>query len=351
MLVMRSTDHGATWGNPTTLIRDESQNVLNDKNSMTADPNDSSFAYAVWDRLTSPTSGNTNQRAFENSIDFSGDIYFSRTTNGGASWEPARKIFKAGQVAQTIGNLVVVLPTRGGFNGELVDVFTQIRAFKNNQNTRGTFISAIRSSDHGATWTRKEVTIAPFPRGVVRDPDDGAAHRTGDINPEAAVDPSTGAIYVVWQDSSFGPRSSIALSRSTDGGLTWSTPAKVNATPTSIPLGNQQAFTPMVSVNNAGTVAVSYYDFRNNTADEGATTPTDAWVVHCHATENCAASSSWDEESRTTDTSFDSRQAPVARGFFLGDYVGLGTDGTSFFPFFTISSAADHASIFARKVG
>ena len=352
MLVMRSTNHGATWGNPTTLIRDESQNVLNDKNSMTADPNDSNFAYAVWDRLVSPTSGNTNQRAFENSIDFSGDVWFSRTTNGGNSWEPARKIYKAGQVAQTIGNLIVVEPTSGGFNGELVDVFTQIRAFKNNGNTRGVFISAIRSTDHGATWTQKEVTISQFPRGIVRDPDDGAAHRTGDINPEAAVDPNTGAIYVVWQDSTFGPRSSIALTRSTDGGLTWSTPIKVNATPTNIPLGNQQAFTPNVAVRDDGTVAVSYYDFRNNTADGGATTPTDAFVVHCHAaTEDCTASSSWDEEIRTTDTSFDSRQAPIARGFFLGDYEGLGTDGTSFFPFFAISSSADHASIFTRKVG
>jgi hypothetical protein len=352
MLVMRSTNGGATWGDPTTLIRDESQNVLNDKNSMTADPNDSNFAYAVWDRLASPTSGNVNQQAFENSIDFSGDIYFSRTTNGGNSWEPARKIYKAGQIAQTIGNLIVVEPTTAGFNGELVDVFTQLRGVKNSGGTRGTFMSAIRSTDNGATWTKQEVTIAPFPRGIVRDPDDGAVHRTGDINPEAAVDSNTGAIYVVWQDSSFGPRSSIALSRSTDGGLTWSTPIKVNATPTSIPLGNQQAFTPMVAVRNDGTVAVSYYDFRNNTADGGATTPTDAWIVHCHAaTEDCTSSANWDEEIRTTDTSFDSRQAPVARGFFLGDYQGLGTDGTSFFPFFGISSSTDHASIFTRRVG
>jgi hypothetical protein len=352
MLVMRSTNHGASWGNPTTLIRDESQNVLNDKNSMTADPNNSSFAYAVWDRLASPTSGNTNQRAFENSIDFSGDIWFSRTTDGGNSWEPARKIYKAGQVAQTIGNVIVVLPTSAGFNGELVDVFTQIRAFKNNGDTRGAFISAIRSTDHGATWTQKEVTISRFPRGIVRDPDDGAAHRTGDLNAEAAVDPNTGAIYAVWQDSSFGPRSSIALSRSSDGGLTWSTPIKVNATPTNIPLGNQQAFTPYVAVRGDSTVSVSYYDFRNNTADGGATTPTDAWVVHCHAaTEDCTKSASWDEEIRTTDSSFDSRQAPVARGFFLGDYEGLGTNGTSFLPFFAISSSADHASIFTRLVG
>jgi hypothetical protein len=90
MLVMRSTDHGATWEDPVTLIRDESQNVLNDKNSITADPNESNFVYAVWDRLLSPPSGNTNQQAFENARAFGGDVYLARTTDGG-------KVVGAGQ--------------------------------------------------------------------------------------------------------------------------------------------------------------------------------------------------------------------------------------------------------------
>src|SRR5918996_5172992 len=51
MLVSKSTDGGLTWRDPVTLIRDDNPNRLNDKNSMTADPNDSSFVYAVWDRL------------------------------------------------------------------------------------------------------------------------------------------------------------------------------------------------------------------------------------------------------------------------------------------------------------
>src|SRR4029453_8993783 len=106
MLVMRSTNHGATWSNPVTLIRDESPNVLNDKNSITADPNDSNFVYAVWDRLLSPPSGNINQRAFENARAFGGDIYLARTTDAGNSWEPARRIFKAGTLAQPIGHLI-----------------------------------------------------------------------------------------------------------------------------------------------------------------------------------------------------------------------------------------------------
>jgi hypothetical protein len=351
MLVARSKTHGASWEDPVTLIRDENPAVFNDKNSMTADPNDSRFVYAVWDRLVSPPGEPTNPTAFDNARASAGDIYLARTTNGGNTWEPARKIFKAGVIAQTIGNLIVVLPDNAAFNGELVDVFTLIRGAKNEKGTRGTNIAAIRSADHGATWTKQEVIISDFRRGIVVDPDDAAPHRTGDINAEAAVDPVSGAIYVVWQDSRFGRRSSIALSQSLDGGLTWSTPIRVNQTPPADPgepAGNNQAFTPMVQVLD-GTVAVSYYDFRNNTADGGATTPTDAFVVHCHAV--CSDPASWGSETKVTDASFDSRKAPVARGFFLGDYVGLGSDGSAVFPFFAITHGTDPASIFVRKVG
>jgi hypothetical protein len=355
MLVMRSTNNGASWGNPTTLIRDTSPNILNDKNSITADPNSSSFVYAVWDRLASPPSGTTAQPPFDNSRSFTGDVYFSRTTNGGRSWEPARKIYKAGTISQTIGNVIAVLPTTAPFNGALVDVFTLLHGTRNDQDTRGYSIAAIRSTDHGATWTKKEIIINDFLRGIVVDPDDGAAHRTGDINPEVAVDPGTGALYVVWQDLRFGPRSSIAFSQSLDGGLTWSAPIKVNQTPPADPgepAGNNQAFTPMVQVLSDHTVAVSYYDFRNNTADGGATTPTDAFLVHCHA--NCSSAASWAQagsETRVTDASFNSRNAPVARGFFLGDYEGLGSSGSALFPFFAITAGPNQTNIHTRRVG
>ena len=51
MLVNRSTDGGETWGNPIALIEEPAGQVLHDKNSLTADPTSSRFAYAVWDRL------------------------------------------------------------------------------------------------------------------------------------------------------------------------------------------------------------------------------------------------------------------------------------------------------------
>ncbi len=56
------------------------------------------------------------------------------------------------------------------------------------------------------------------------------------------------------------------------------------------------------------------------------------------------------EETRVTATSFDSRLAPVARGFFLGDYVGLDNIGNVFTPLFT-QTYTDPASEQYAEVG
>jgi hypothetical protein len=109
---------------------------------------------------------------------------------------------------------------------------------------------------------------------------------------------------------------------------------QVNSTPDSLTGHNGHAFTPAVHVQPNGTMGVSYYDFRFNDPASGGT-DTDHWLVHCHATsEDCSVASSWDEEVRVTPASFDSRQLPVARGFFLGDFVGLDDDGARFTAFF-----------------
>jgi hypothetical protein len=155
-------------------------------------------------------------------------------------------------------------------------------------------------------------------------------------------------------DTRFSPAGShndIALTRSTDGGRTWSPAIKVNSTPAALTGHNGHAFTPWVHVLSDGTVGVSYYDFRFNDPTTGGT-DTDHWLVHCHASsEDCSLASSWDEEVRVTPQSFDSRQAPVARGFFLGDYVGLDDDGTRFAAFFAEGvSPANPTDIFYSEV-
>jgi len=118
---------------------------------------------------------------------------------------------------------------------------------------------------------------------------------------------------------------------STDGGLQWSTPIRVDQS-----VGNAPAFTPQVHVASDGTVGVFYYDLENATfASPGLT---DAFIVHCHAA--CSESASWAAggETRVSGTvSFDMLTAPIARGPFVGDYEGLTASGTTFVPFFIMA--------------
>jgi hypothetical protein len=128
-------------------------------------------------------------------------------------------------------------------------------------------------------------------------------------------------VNVVWQDARFsnGARDAIALSRSLDGGLTWTAPVRVNANTAAA------AFTPAVHVRADGVIGVTYYDFRNDTADR-ATLPTDYWI----ATSTDAIN--WTESHLSGP--FDLQRAPDAGGLFLGDYQALSSLGNNFLPFF-----------------
>jgi hypothetical protein len=360
LFVSKSTNSGMTWGDPIKIIEDTEPRFLDDKQSITADPDNANFVYAVWDRLKLPVGSIINP---ENVIGFGfqGPAFFSRTTDGGQTWEPARAIYNPGANSQTIGNQIVVLA-----DGTLVDLFNEVLGAKNPRNATFVFnVSLVRSTDRGETWTHGQairaaqlLTRAAFdPQGIsVRDPETGDPVRTGDIIPQVAADRSPGsqargALYAVWQDSRFSDfaHDSIAFAKSTDGGFTWSTPIQINKTPTNISSGNQQAFTPSIAIAPDGTIGVTYYDFRNNTA--AASLLTDYFIVHCHpATKSCTSPTDW-VETKLTDTSFDMRQAPVARGFFTGDYEGLGVAGTKFGAFFSMPHGTDPASVFFRRVG
>jgi len=360
LLASKSTDGGFTWSAPIQVIRDLDANVFNDKQSITADPNDSDVVYGVWDRLMFPASERASVIASFNTSAFRGPAWFARSTNGGTSWEPAREIFDPGLESQTIGNQIVVLPDNAAFDGQLIDVFDLIKITRGASRTGAFFnVALIRSEDQGATWgpQARSGKIKPIIVDVLRtigvnDPESGDPVRTGDIIPDVAVAPN-GDLYTVWQDAR--PNSlqadAIVLSKSTDGGLTWSPFAKVNKTPTNIAVENQQAFTPSVHVAADGTVAVTYYDFRFN--DSGTDLNTDYWIVHCHpaATVSCTAAADWSNEIRVTEASFDMRQAPFAGGFFTGDYEGLASAGNDFTPFFSQPHGSDPASTFFRRVG
>lgn len=340
LLVNESYDGGQTWTMPTTIVDHTDGFGFNDKESITADPNDPNFVYATWQR--------------------NGTAWFNRATDGAApgpaTWEAPRAIYDPPRNERTIAHQIVALPDP---DGDLINAFTLFG--KGNK----TFVAFLRSTDNGASWTGP-FTISTEESIGVTDPETGHRVRAGTNIPDVAVDPSTGNLYAVWQDARFdaagskgkGNRKgrdhdSIAFSMSRDGGVNWTSPIKVNQTPTGISSVNQQAFTGSVDVADDGTISVTYYDFRNNTSDP-STLPTDHWSVHCHpsATSDCANPATWTgTETRVTDVSFDMSEAPDAFGWFVGDYEGLGSEGGSYLPFFSQTHPGDPASIYFRRVG
>jgi len=344
LAVSKSVDGGLTWSSPIVIVEDENPRFLNDKESITADPTDSNFVYVVWDRLDVSTGDVINPALVPGNLAFKGPGLFTRSTDGGNTWEEPRVVYNPGALAQTIGHQVLIVQP----DGTLLDFFDE-RLLARDDDGPGTLnLSFKRSPDKGETWlphgrpirTNKIQSV-----GVVT-PDQFVPVRDAVLLFDVAADPVTGTIYAVWQDARFSGFDEVAFSMSSDGGLTWNVPVRINQTPaTGNPLAGQ-AFLPSVAVADDGTVAVTYYDFRN---DDGTGELADHWLIHCHA--NCADPASWTDEVRLTDASFDYLQAPFANGLFLGDYMGLASDGADFLPVFGQSSAADPANVYLRRAG
>lgn len=302
-LVSRSTDGGRTWGPAVTLQHDGADH-FNDKESLTADRTDPRYVYAVWDRLAPDNTAPT---------------WLARTTDGGVTWEPARLIYDPGPNASTLNNQIVVLP-----DGTLVLFLTR---FTNVSGPTTAALVVLRSLDKGLTWSAPITVAAVQAIGTV----DAASSRTlrdaaflGSIATGAQGD-----LAIAWQDARFtqGARDAIAFARSTDGGLTWSAPARINAD------AGVPAFVPGVAIGGDGTIAVAYYDFRSNTPD-AATILTDNWI-----TRSTDGGTTW-REARLAAT-FDLALAPNANGLFLGDYQGLAAIGNAFVPFYAVANSGD----------
>jgi hypothetical protein len=142
-------------------------------------------------------------------------------------------------------------------------------------------IRIARSTNGGASFAKPVQVSAVVPTG------DGnllqAGFRTNEF-PSLAADPRTGELYVAWADGRdrrvedaflaylFGifytqttyNFSSVLVSRSTNGGTSWSAPTRV--TPQNANYGGlgRDAFMPGIAVDKTGKVAVCYYDRRND---------------------------------------------------------------------------------------
>ncbi|MFC7591946.1 sialidase family protein [Nonomuraea antimicrobica] len=309
ILVSRSADGGRTWDKPVTLGRDDNPQFFNDRPSVTADPYRPGVVYAVWDRIDNQSTETT-----ENWVQ---PVYLAKSTDDGRTWTTS-KVYDVPTNSGVIGTQLVTLP-----DGTLLIVM-------HHETSTEASTQVIRSTDGGRTWSQPTLNV-PAPMAVgprIPDPDNSGDPVRNAALPLLAAQPDSQVVNAVWPSQDADGTFHVAYSRSADGGKTWSSPVRVDKTPTG------SAAVPVIAASKSGTVAITYYDFRNNTPDP-ATLPTDLWAITCAS--NCTQPGSWREQH--VEGPFDTRKVPLtSAGRLLGDYTGLVSVGNSFSAVYGVST-------------
>lgn len=290
MVVSTSTDGGQTWGDP--VVAHQSVNEFDDKQAIVVDNRDDSpykgRVYLGWDSVT----------------EFDQILRVNYSADGGQSFTAPVTLNGQGI---NIGFIPLVGP-----RGVVHAVWTHADIAGNDAVNWAIWIS--RSEDGGDTWSAPSVVAPLLPTGV-------QDLRTGGIVPSAAIDPRNGAIYVVWQEDRFTPGvAQVMMTRSTNGGATWTEPKIISDGPR-----NAANFTAGVAVNPLGKVGVIYSSLRND--------PARRYGVDTYITFSLNGGRTFTRSTRLSTQTFDARFAALAEGgFFLGDYQGLAAGRTTFHP-------------------
>lgn len=303
LYVYRSTDGGNSWTVPANgPAAPDTQTIFRDRDHLAADSNPASphagAVYLVW---SDDQYAGCPQNFGANFV--TRHIMFSRSTDGGVSWSTPIELGS--------GCLEAAIPAVGADGSVYVAWF--------DCNIGGGDRELVRKSTDGGVTFSPAVAAGS---GLMRCPDPlpGAHFRlSGEAAPTIATDPTDAArVYVAWSSCTPTSQADVFLSRSIDGGASWSSPLRVNDDGTSNP---RDQFFPAITVDDQGVVRAMWGDDRLDTVNPGGR---DYDVFAAASTDHGA---SFGTNIRVTTQS--SNPDIDNGGTFIGDYWGIAPCGTA----------------------
>jgi hypothetical protein len=312
-LVTVTKAHGAkTWGGMATV-----PNVGADKPLLTVDRTTTKFKnsiYVGWDNNTA-----TGQ-----------NLMLAHSTNGGKSYTSVK-------VNHTGTNVIGADPAVGP-NGEVYVAWSNYAS-----NVQTLFIN--KSVDGGKTWGKTDNAIHKWTAAtqgglsitIPADPQRGVSVFAS-IDVDRTAGAHKGTIYCAYNDATSKNGLDVFVQHSTNGGVTWSAPLRVNDDKVGVV---HDQFMPRLAVDQSnGSVSVVFYDTR----DDAKNTKTNLYL-----TRSIDGGKTFAKNIKVTSAQSDEALSNSdANGY--GDYTGVAAGGGLVLPFWTDGRTAGNEEVFFSAV-
>jgi len=325
LFVHKSSDRGVTWQAPVAIATDgpppanPSLYRFNDRCQMTADINSASPYYNNLYIVEIKDRGWTQPLPYS-------DIYFSRSTDGGANWS-SQVILNNNT---NMGNMPVPAVAHDG------TIYVCWMDYNVITGGTGTIYLDI-STDGGVTWLTSDITVVPtvnLPPLNLNGGTDALAKGAAVIG----VSPfNSQHIYISYAERVAGTsdEGDIMFIRSTDAGATWSTPLRVNDDVTT----NDQVM-PWMDVKPNGTIDIAWYDRRNDLPDH-------KWDIYIAMSTDGGSSFLSNMQVNSTVSAV---TPYTPSGDWMGEYLGLAVNNTTAYVGYTSSITDINGDVYFDKI-
>jgi flagellar hook capping protein FlgD len=336
VFIANSTNGGVSWSGATAIASNVYSGTdvpFEDKMFTNADHYASSpfrdRVYASWTRFY--------PGAHPNGGTYGGDIFVGRSTDNGATWTNVRVTTLALEPGNVGTGSVGTTYVQGSEPEVEADGDVYLAYWF------GGRIHVTRSTDGGVSWGQP-ISPTGFGGASIPSPLPNESFRVNPY-PNIETDPTRpNQVYVVWPNDDDTPTSAdaanIFFARSTDNGLTWGPPVKLNDDGL-----DRNQFFPWMAVNAAGDIIVMWYDTRNDPGNHR---------LDVYSTISQDGGITWSPNQRVTDASFEPNTGEFNNNAFFGDYNGAAADdGNGFHMLWTdtrTGGSAEQEIYYDRKI-